>query len=69
MTEHEIIALKVGDFEGDRCNRVSESGVVCDGTMDYREVEDCRCHLYAPCNACVENPVVCDICGASEHDE
>lgn len=49
-------------------NRTYEEGDVCpacgDGKLEYGEVENCSCHLCPPCNACVENPLVCNECGA-----
>lgn len=47
--------------EGDFC---SADG--CDGKMHYAPVENCSCHLYPPCNECVENPLICDTCLYSE---
>lgn len=41
----------------------------CDGVMDIRPVEGCSCHIAPPCNACVENPIVCMVCGWTYGDE
>ncbi len=44
--------------EGDRCPH-------CCGRMGYGDVEGCRCHISPPCNACVDNPLICLQCGLS----
>lgn len=45
----------------------AESGDVCPncigGTLQLPEVENCACHIAAPCGACVDNPLTCDTCG------
>jgi len=47
-----------------------EEGCKCpecgDGTMEYPRVENCSCHLCAPCSACVDNRIKCDDCGFEE---
>lgn len=35
----------------------------CTGLYEYRDVENCSCHINPPCGACVENPLVCNQCG------
>jgi hypothetical protein len=43
--------------EGDGCPELG-----CNGKLVYGPVENCSCHISAPCNSCVENPLVCNIC-------
>jgi hypothetical protein len=38
----------------------------CTGSYVQERPEDCSCHINPPCNACVEAPLVCDVCGDSE---
>lgn len=33
------------------------------GTLKYRRVRDCFCHISPPCSACVDAPLVCKDCG------
>lgn len=42
--------------EGDKCTE-------CNGRMTFPVVENCSCHINAPCSACVENPLTCNTCG------
>ena len=35
----------------------------CDGCLKLPLVENCSCHISAPCSACVTNTLVCDSCG------
>jgi len=44
--------------EGDCC--LNEG---CNGVLEYLEVENCYCHIVAPCNICVNNPLACSECG------
>lgn len=39
----------------------------CGGTLFYLPVEDCSCHLSAPCSACVDNRLLCHDCDFSWH--
>ena len=61
----EIANLKYGDEtgpapeEGDKC-KIGE----CSGVYGYARVEDCSCHIRPPCSQCVENPMICLVCGA-----
>lgn len=55
----EIEAGAPGEEEGETCNRNG-----CGGTMDWPKVENCSCHISAPCGACENNPLTCDQCGA-----
>lgn len=50
--------IKLGIEEGQTCNRDG-----CTGKMGFNPVEGYSCHLDPPCNACVENPLVCMECG------
>ncbi|MGI6691177.1 MAG: hypothetical protein ACOX63_10140 [Christensenellales bacterium] len=43
--------------EGDTCPKCNE------GKLKYGPVENCTCHIFPPCSACVDNPLVCDSCG------
>ena len=45
--------------EGDDCPH-------CDGKMGIAPVENCSCHISAPCGQCVDNPLLCDQCGWQE---
>lgn len=64
--------VKVGTEEDEICGRVLPPDedaprgfrpTPCEGTMCYEPVENCSCHLSAPCSSCVDNPLVCDYCG------
>ena len=44
--------------EGDKC-----TALLCPGVLEWAEVEGCGCHINPPCNACVDNPLVCGECG------
>lgn len=44
--------------EGDQC-----PDPACSGTMQFRPVENCSCHISPPCFACTTNPLVCSECG------
>ena len=46
--------------EGDKCPACHE------GIMEPDEVENCSCHIDPPCSACVDNLMVCSICGYEE---
>jgi len=43
--------------EGDTCSKCGQ------GLMHFKPVENCSCHLHAPCSACVDNRLACDNCG------
>lgn len=62
----------IGTEEGEPCNRIAEPDEdaprgyrrkPCAGTMYIGAVENCSCHLNAPCAQCTNNPLVCDTCG------
>jgi hypothetical protein len=56
--------MKIGMDEGATCNRDG-----CPGTIEIRDVENCSCHLSPPCNACVENPLICSECDISTNND
>ena len=41
----------------------------CGGTLVYPVAEHCTCHLSAPCCACLDEWLHCDLCGWEEGDE
>lgn len=48
-----------------------EEGVVCamegcDGVIEFSEVENCSCHISAPCSGCMGTKFVCPKCGWEE---
>jgi hypothetical protein len=49
--------VDAGLWECERCNRNG-----CDGVIELEPVVDCACHLYPPCNACVEQVARCPEC-------
>lgn len=57
---------RIGTEEGDDCNR---SGCFGFGVMGFDDVDGCTCHISPPCGACVENPLICDVCGYGPDDE
>lgn len=50
--------------EGDKC---PDGG--CGGTLGFKDVEGCSCHISPPCHSCVNNPLVCLKCGWTNEDE
>jgi hypothetical protein len=46
--------------EGEQCPECSGGRAV------FKPVENCSCHISAPCSACVDNTPECDTCGAKE---
>lgn len=63
---------EVGTQDGETCGRISEPDEdaprgykpkPCQGVMHYDDVEGCECHISPPCGACVDNPLVCNLCG------
>lgn len=61
--------MKIGIEEGERCNRQNEDGFACDGEMMLDEVENCSCHISAPCGQCIENAPVYSVCGEASEAE
>lgn len=37
----------------------------CDRALTIAEIENCSCHIYAPCSSCVDSRLVCEYCGWS----
>ena len=60
--------MSVGIQEGDRCNRLDDDGLRCDGTMSLMPVDNCTCHISPPCGACLDNQPICDVCDAPASD-
>ncbi len=50
--------------EGDTCGIDG-----CCGTLGFDKVENCSCHLSAPCRQCVDNPLWCCECGWTDESE
>lgn len=48
-------------IEGDKCPHFRPEG--CCGRLQLTEVENCSCHINAPCGACLSVKLVCDDCG------
>lgn len=44
--------------EGDKCEDPE-----CDGVLGYSLIEDCSCHIAAPCHWCEERGFTCSECG------
>jgi len=47
---------------GDPCAVCTCTGTIQCG-VDIRPVEGCSCHISPPCDACVNDPMICDGCG------
>ena len=43
--------------DGDRCPHCHK------GHLYYPDVENCTCHISAPCTACINNLLKCNVCG------
>lgn len=41
----------------------------CDGVMQFPPVENCSCHINAPCSACTDNQLTCNVCAYVEESE
>jgi hypothetical protein len=63
---------QIGHEEGDTCGRYPEEDEdqprgyrpkPCQGVMEMAPVQNCYCHIDAPCSRCVENGVECSVCG------
>lgn len=54
----------LGYVEGDTCNRDG-----CKGAITMHPVENCSCHLHAPCSACTDVTAFCPECGWEESDD
>jgi hypothetical protein len=55
---------KFGELEGEKCNR---SG--CGGIIVLDPIENCSCHVSAPCSACIGQSCSCPKCGWSTIEE
>lgn len=54
---------RVGYSLGEICNRGG-----CVGVLDLRPVENCSCHISAPCGACENSKLFCTVCGRESED-
>ena len=54
----------LGISEGEICNREG-----CTGTIQLRPVENCSCHISAPCSACTSPRHYCNMCDWEESEE
>ena len=59
----DLAPTKIPFEEGSSCPDTN-----CEGVIAYLPIRGCRCHLCAPCSACVENTLECSICGFTEED-
>lgn len=55
---------EIGYTEGDVCNRRG-----CKGVIKQHPVENCSCHINAPCSACTKPSGFCPVCGWEESDD
>lgn len=53
-----LASAKVGENEGEVCNRDG-----CSGLMGFNKVEVCTCFINPPCSRCTDNPLLCLKCG------
>lgn len=53
-----LVEILPGTEEGDPCQREG-----CGGTMEFKRVEQCYCHINPPCSACENAPLICTECG------
>lgn len=58
------MADKVGEVEGEVCNRDS-----CTGVIELEDSEGCSCHINPPCSCCVDRKHYCPVCDWYERDE
>lgn len=49
--------------EGDSCLDIN-----CNGHYEYGRVENCSCHIAPPCSACVDNELICNVCGCTSDE-
>lgn len=49
---------------GDKCLRDG-----CDGVIQERPVENCSCHITAPCNKCTSPRAYCETCDWDESED
>ncbi|PXB01155.1 hypothetical protein DMB41_16295 [Pectobacterium carotovorum subsp. carotovorum] len=55
---------ELGHVDGDICRRMG-----CKGVIAERQVDNCSCHMHAPCPECVENRHYCPLCGWEAKDD
>lgn len=53
-----------GYCEGDKCDRNG-----CEGVIQLHPIENCSCHIFAPCFACTSPRCFCDVCGWEESED
>ena len=53
-----LVEILPGTEEGDHCQREG-----CGGTMEFKRLEPCSCHVNPPCSACVDATLICTECG------
>lgn len=41
----------------------------CEGTLTFKAVRNCSCHISAPCPPHSESWLECDVCGWDEEEE
>lgn len=59
------------DFEeGQACPFMDakDETVPCAGTLEFGEVENCSCHISAPCSGHTEQKLACTVCGWEVED-
>jgi hypothetical protein len=58
------MSYDIGFSEGEVCGRSA-----CKGIVSFRDVENCSCHLNAPCAACCSPRGECSECGWDERTD
>ena len=53
-----------GIEHGDTCNRDG-----CGGIIEVSPIENCSCHITAPCSGCSDQVLYCPECGWDSDDE
>lgn len=56
--------MELGYCEGDTCGRDG-----CDGVIESHDVENCSCHLNAPCGSCTSPRGFCPECDWQESED
>jgi hypothetical protein len=56
--------VNIGFDSGEICGRAS-----CKGEISLREIENCSCHLDAPCSSCTEPRGQCGECGWDQRND
>lgn len=51
----------IGYEEGETCGRLVDDEP-CDGILETRPVENCSCHISAPCHNCTADRTFCPVC-------